>query len=108
MNKAVVISITIFLSACVKVGYKPYSQMSGGYKDTSLGNGKYSVEYVAYKSTTEIILPRWHKRASELCLAGYDVLEINKKDDGSPIEISAFISVSRNDAYITGIIQCNN
>ncbi|WP_141215700.1 hypothetical protein [Hahella sp. CCB-MM4] len=108
MNKSLYLILSISLIGCVEVGYKPYSYMSGGYKDRKISESKYEIEYVAYSTKSEKVLPRWHMRAAELCPNGYDVLSLNDGDNTTTTMVASgglFIPVASNDVNMARVFK---
>lgn len=102
MKIILIVSLVFLLSSCVKVDYQQYKMMSGGYKDESLGYGVYSISYEMYgQIDPNLVLERWHRRASELCENGYDVLELspNKRSYGE---------LDTSDKIYRGSVKCKN
>ncbi|BDX05164.1 hypothetical protein [Planctobacterium marinum] len=102
--------LMLFTSGCV-TGYQAYT-WSGGYKDQQIGVGRYWVEYLGNASTSpELVLERWHKRASELCPDGYD--EVGNEEGANQstavgVAGSAVIPISFSHPYVKGEIECKN
>ena len=103
MNKLIIIGAALLMAGCVSVGYKPFSTMSGGYKDESLGKGKFFISYEMYgKVDPNITLERWHMRAKELCSQGYEVLSLERND----VHLGGELIPS--DKIYEGFVQCKN
>jgi len=107
LKNIIVIVLFVFLTGCVKVGYKPFGEMSGGYKEKEISQGKYFIEYVAYATTSDKIIERWRRRATELCSNGYKVLEFDPGDSSLKENATVYDRI-RNDVYMTGIVECKN
>lgn len=82
--------LKLWLSLVVLVGscQTPYQQMGWGgygYKDEAVGPGRYVVT-VKVNSSTErgTALEYVHRRAGELCPAGYDVVSSSSGDEDAP------------------------
>lgn len=108
-----ILSVAAFsfaISGCV-TGYQAYT-WSGGYKDKSLGDGKYYVEYLGNGSTsTELVLQRWEQRSSELCPNGYEIISNSAgENSGTTAGMvgTTVIPISFSHPYIQGEIQCKN
>ena len=102
MKKVFICSFVLLLGACVKIDYQEYKMMSGGYKDEPIGKDEYFVSYEMYgQADIELVLERWHRRASELCPSGYDVLDLNKGK-------SSYGEVDTSDRIYKGSVKCKN
>lgn len=58
--------------------YQPRG-LSGGYSEQSLGHGRWAIEFGGNSYTSQSTVTAYsHRRASELCPGGYDVVDANR------------------------------
>ncbi len=108
MKKIAFLSLAVCVAGCT-TGYQKHT-WTGGYKDTDLGGGKHAVEYLGNGTTNpQLVLARWHQRASELCPSGYTVLAI--KDGANTLTTGALVGaaivpISSTHPWVKGQVQC--
>lgn len=72
--RVLALTCILLITGCA-TGYQKYS-WAGGYKDKSVGDNKYLVEYYGNGTTSpQTVDEFWNKRASEVCPNGFNVLE---------------------------------
>lgn len=100
MNKFLLIILSTLLVSCVKIDYQRFKTLSGGYKYEPVGDGKHSISYEMYGIVDpELVKERWHIRASELCLNGYDVESFYRDKR---------YCFGTCDTVYKGVVQCKN
>jgi len=107
IKKAVVLSV-LLLSGCDTT----YQSMGwdGGYQEQILAMDHYRLSYQGNATTQDSwVLQSWHRRASELCPAGYSVLSIHAPNTQSSEQAKEVFSnpLTRRNPEAVGEIKCN-
>lgn len=104
MKSSALILICCILVASCATGYHKYS-WTGGHKDTSLGEGKYLVEYHGNGTTSEDVVEQyWSQRASELCTSGYETLDDESGANDGGFLVGGAVSIAH--PWKKAVIQC--
>lgn len=70
--------MVVALAGCA-TPYQPKG-FSGGYSEQNLGNGRWAVAFDGNSYTSEgTVMTYSHRRASELCPGGYDLVDANRE-----------------------------
>lgn len=116
---ALLSALLLTAAACTPVGYKPVTSASGedGYLDEEVSPGVFVIEIrqmsgfqflFNYDETIEAFRAHWHRRAHELCSAGY----LGEPEVLPPSEarLTAFVCTSsacQNYPIMSGIAYCH-
>jgi len=103
---------TVVLSALLLSGCDTrYQSMGwdGGYQEQVLATDHYRLSYQGNSTTQDVwVLQSWHRRASELCPAGYSVLSIHAPNTESSEQAKEVFSnpLTRRNPEAVGEIKC--
>jgi len=108
MRKMAVVLSVFLLSGCDTT----YQAMDwdGGYQEQTLDTGHYRLSYQGNSTTQDYwVLKSWHRRASELCPAGYSVLSIHAPNTESSEQAKEVFNnpLTRRNPEAAGEIKCN-